>query len=570
MLTAADNTIIVVAVLAVLWVGYYFSKSITDMESYYLANRSLPWSLVVGTLVASWYGGIGVVGTIGYASVFGMATWFIWSIGAHAVRFPLALWVGPRIHVRSDVTIPDVIDHAYGKIAAVIASIFLFVYCSQLGEITATGVIGEGAWGVDKVYLGIFVVVFTIALTCLGGLMGVAVTDMIFFFFMIVSVCMVFPDIYDSVGGMAGIRAATADNPDFTHPVAGMTFTKALMLVLLCINVYADPSFYQRFSASNTARTSRRAMLTCFCLWLIFDAVTNIAGMAVHVKNPSGTQPELDYIRLVLSHLPVGARALFVLGLFGAIISTLDSYYLIGGTTLAKDIYARLFAQEQINDRKLVNLSRFGAVLLGIIGVCLAFRFTLVYDAFVLMSSLWMSTGFVPVLMALMYNGKKTRAAGLLSMTAGCISFAWLSLNPVVISESWGNLEPILVALPLSFIFWIIGSKFGADTSAGKQVIRRSGTVSIEGGTEVQVMDKDDLTIKWFGLDGLLCLCFIAESVFIGWCMINNVDVVLGRILPYSAMVVTLWIFSKYISQVLAFSKWGKRRQQHTSKTDTI
>jgi len=61
MLTAADNTIIVVAVLAVLWVGYYFSKSITDMESYYLANRSLPWSLVVGTLVASWYGGIGVV-----------------------------------------------------------------------------------------------------------------------------------------------------------------------------------------------------------------------------------------------------------------------------------------------------------------------------------------------------------------------------------------------------------------------------------------------------------------------------------------------------------------------------
>ena len=468
MLTGIDNIVIVFTVIGVLGIGYYFSKSITDMESYYLANRSLPWSLVVGTLVASWYGGVGVVGTIGYASVFGMATWFIWSIGAHPVRFPLALWVGPRIHVRADVTIPDVIDHAYGKAAAVIASIFLFMYCSQLGEITATGFIGEAAWGVNKVYLGIFVVVLTIALTCLGGLMGVAVTDMIFFFFMIMSVCMVFPQIYDSVGGMAGIRAATASDPAFTSPVAGMSVTKALMLVLLCINVYADPSFYQRFSASNTAKTGRRAMLTCFCLWLVFDAVTNMAGMVVHVKYP-GAQPELAYVQMVLSHLPVGIRALFIIGLFGAIISTLDSYYLIGGTTLAKDIYARIFAKEELSDKKLVNLSRLGACILGVIGLCLAFRFTLVYDAFVFLISLWMSTGFVPVLMALMYNGKKTQMAGLLSMGAGCISFAWLSLCPVVISESFGALEPILVSLPLSFIFWMIGSRIGKETGFDDQ-----------------------------------------------------------------------------------------------------
>lgn len=461
--------VIVLTVAAVLWIGYHFSKSITDMESYYLANRSLPWSLVVGTLVASWYGGVGVVGTIGYASVFGMATWFIWSIGAHAVRFPLALWVGPRIHVRADVTIPDVIDHAYGKIAAVIASIFLFMYCSQIGEITATGFIGEAAWGINKVLLGVIVVVLTIALTCLGGLMGVAVTDMIFFFFMLMSVCMVFPQIYDSVGGMAGIRAATVSAPSFTHPVAGMTFTKALMLVLLCVNVYADPCFYQRFSASNAAKTGRRAMLTCFCLWLIFDAVTNIAGMAVHVRYPDA-QPELAYVQMVLSNLPTGIRAFFIIGLFGAIISTLDSYYLIGGTTLAKDIYARIFVKEQLSDKKIVNLSRLGACVLGLIGLCLAFKFTLVYDAFVFLISLWMSTGFVPVLMALMHDGKKTQMAGLLSMAAGCFSFAGLSLWPVTINETIGTLEPILVSLPLSFIFWVIGNRIGEPIDSGNKI----------------------------------------------------------------------------------------------------
>ena len=471
MLTGIDNIVIIITLIAVMSIGYYFSKSITDMESYYLANRSLPWSLVVGTLVASWYGGVGVIGTIGYASVFGMATWFIWSIGAHGVRFPLALWVGPRIHIRSDVTVPDVIEHAYGKIAAIIASIFLFIYSSQLGEITATGFIGEAAWGINKVLLGVIVVVITIALTCLGGLMGVAVTDMIFFFFMISSVCMVFPQIYTEVGGMAGIRAATAANPAFTHPVAGMPFTKALMLVLLCINVYADPCFYQRFSASNTARTGRRAMLTCFCIWVAFDAVTNIAGMIVKVKYPNA-QPELAYVQMVLSNLPIGIRALFVIGLFGAIISTLDSYYLIGGTTLAKDIYARMFAKEKISDKKLVTLSRLGSCLLGLIGICLAFRFKLVYDAFVFISSLWMSTGFIPVLMAIMYKGKMTNAAGLLSMIVGGLTFIILTFYPVTISQSLGSLEPLLAALPMSFIFWVIGSKIGKDTNYDHTSIR--------------------------------------------------------------------------------------------------
>ena len=83
-----------------------------------------------------------------------------------------------------------------------------------------------------------------------------------------------------------------------------------------------------------------------------------------------------------------------------------------------------------------------------------------------------MSTGFVPVLMALMYGGKKTKAAGLLSMAAGCLSFAALSLWPVTISESFGVLEPILVSLPLSFLFWAIGSRFGEDTETDKKAIR--------------------------------------------------------------------------------------------------
>lgn len=62
MLTFWENGIIVIFAFILLGIGYYFSRNVKDMESYYLGNRSLPWSLIVGTLVASWYGGVGTVG----------------------------------------------------------------------------------------------------------------------------------------------------------------------------------------------------------------------------------------------------------------------------------------------------------------------------------------------------------------------------------------------------------------------------------------------------------------------------------------------------------------------------
>ena len=72
--------------------------------------------------------------------------------------------------------------------------------------------------------------------------------------------------------------------------------------------------------------------------------------------------------------------------------------------------------------------------------------------------------------------------------------------------------------------------------------------------------DKSDLKISWMGIDGLLCICFVVEAVGIGYSMMNDIDIVLGRLIPYGAMLVTTLIFLKYIGQVISFSiKAGKK-----------
>ena len=65
---------------------------------------------------------------------------------------------------------------------------------------------------------------------------------------------------------------------------------------------------------------------------------------------------------------------------------------------------------------------------------------------------------------------------------------------------------------------------------------------------------KDDQKIEWFGIDGALCLTFVIEAIFIGYCMINNVDLVIGKIVPYGVTLVTFLIFLKYVTQVISFS----------------
>lgn len=468
MLTTIDNIVIIAAIIGIFAIGKYFSKTATTMDSFYKANRSLPWSLVVGTLMASWYGGAGVVGTVGYSTTMGFAGFFIWSIGAHAVRFPLALWVGPRISVKTTTTMPDLLNRTYGRFASIFGAIIIVITCLSIAEIAATGYVGVAAWGANKFVVAAIVVVISIFIASLGGLMGVAVTDMIFFFLMVTSVAAVFPKIFYSIGGLAGIESALAvEAPEMLTMFGGIPLARAMVLILLCINLYKDPAFYQRFSASNTPSTGKRALLTCFSIWLSFDVVTIMTGMIIRTMDPGLlVQPEVAYISLVLANLPPVFKGLFIVGIMGAIISTIDSYFLIGGEILANDILAKI-RKKAYTDKESIFITRIACVIFGAIGLATAFSFPLVYDAFLFITALSMAVIFVPVIIAIMYNGKKTNVAGIASMVVGAITWIFFTyVYKVSIEVLGGPIDAVLIALPASFIAFVIGNNFGTDLIA--------------------------------------------------------------------------------------------------------
>lgn len=167
--------------------------------------------------------------------------------------------------------------------------------------------------------------------------------------------------------------------------------------------------------------------------------------------------------------MPVVARGLFVVGILGAIVSTLDSYYLIGGEIISNDIIYMLRGDKKLKDKTSITITRIAAIVFGIIGLATAFKFDRVYDAFLFLSSISMTVLFVPLIAALMYDGKKTNMAGIASMIVGGIS--WILFQyvcPVVVSGV--QVDPVLIGLPLSFVAYLIGNCFGKDLSAERKL----------------------------------------------------------------------------------------------------
>lgn len=452
MLSLVDNIIVIAAVIGMVLVALYFSRTVSDMESFYVANKSLPWALTVGTLVATWYGGVGTLGSVEWFAAYGASMFLAWCVTAHIGRIPLALWIGPSMQLRTDLTVSDVLRKNYGRGVAIIGAVLMLIYTCQFGNITTSGFVAKVAWNAPYMLTGTIVVMLVIFIAVLAGLMGVAITDMIMFLFLGSAVAITVPVQWTKLGGWSTIETAMADTPELMDPFGGLTLFQALSFAIVALTVYADPAFYQRFSAANSPRSGRRAMLLCLTIWLVMDLTLLATGLMVTAIYPD-LEPGVGYVTLVLETLPVGFRALFVVAIVGSAISFLDSYLLCGGTIFAHDIVGQF--KKDLTDKQALLLSKVAIVVLGAVGLAVAFKVTMAQDIFYYTSQVWCAGGVIPVAGGLIWKGKKTPIGGFASMLGGIGSYIILYAFPIE------GVEPLPICFLISFILYVIGNNLG-------------------------------------------------------------------------------------------------------------
>lgn len=452
MLTTADHVIIIAYLLALIVIGVWFARKIKSTEDYFLAGRGLLLPLSVATMAATWYGAGGTMSAAEYGFLYGFAVWFVWAIPAHASRIPLALWIAPKMRLATGVTLPDLIERLYDKRVAIIASILVLFYCTQINEVTALGIIGSTVWGIPVQTASVILVILVVLYTMLGGLMSVVITDIIQFVFMMFGLFIVAPIAWYSLGGWEFLTAKL--DPIMFTPLGEMSPSTIVVLAVLGLSLYPDPAIYQRFQASKTEKVARRSLLICLLIWVTFDVIMTVLGMLARGKYPAMV-PGSAYIQLCMDYAPPVIGGLFIVGLLGTIMSTLDSYYLTAGMTLANDLFGRL-SKKEITEEKMVWYTRGGVIISAAVGLVLAFKFEMVMEAWILMGSLFIAGAFVPVICGLLWPWKRTLAGGMASMIVGIVTaLVWQLLG------SPFEVDPLIIAFPASFIAFIVGNCFG-------------------------------------------------------------------------------------------------------------
>ena len=118
----------------------------------------------------------------------------------------------------------------------------------------------------------------------------------------------------------------------------GLGWQAVLVWYLIALQTVVEPAFYQRVFAARNQGTARTGVLISVGMWMVFDFLTVSSGLAARVLLPDLQDPMAAYPQLASLVLSPWMAALFTVGLFATVMSTLDSYLFIAATTVGHDL----------------------------------------------------------------------------------------------------------------------------------------------------------------------------------------------------------------------------------------
>ena len=106
-----------------------------------------------------------------------------------------------------------------------------------------------------------------------------------------------------------------------------------------------------------------RATSTCTAtvIWILFDICTTSGAMYARAVIPEAASDKA-YLIYALQILPNGIRGFVLAGILATILSTLDSYLFIAGTTVSFDLMPKRFKGK-------IYLHQLGIIIVGLIVV---------------------------------------------------------------------------------------------------------------------------------------------------------------------------------------------------------
>lgn len=438
-------------ILALLGVGILRGRKVKAAEDFLLAGRRLSAPAFVMSLVSAWYGGI--LGVSEYSYAYGLSNWFVFGLPYYVHAAIFAVFLARRARQEKFSSIPDKLEATYGKGAARIGALTIFLTTMPAAYLLMLGKLLAWIFGWDyAIALAVGTVIST-AYIYFGGLRSVTGTDTLQFVVMYSGFAMMVIVLHGRFGGVDFLRANVPS--ELFSPLGGQTFHAVFVWYIIASTTLVEPLFYERVYAAKSQTIVLPSILACIAFWALFDFMTTTTGLYARALLPADTERSLAFPLLAQQVLPAGAFGLFFVALLATVMSTIDSYSFLAAAALGRDLIWKSTARDPSRIPHLIRRSLAAAT------AC-AFLLALASDSVV---AVWHGVGSVaaPVLLLPMLSSwwpqyafsKKYVAPAM--VLSGLTALAWRIAPELTNGEYWCGVQPVYAGLAISLLIYLVG-----------------------------------------------------------------------------------------------------------------
>ena len=398
MLLTVSSFLIVTALVA--YISWLRTKNddLTTSKGYFLAGRGLSGIVIGCSMVLTSLSTEQLIGVnaVSYQNNFSVIAWTVPTVIPLCF---LALYMLPKYLRNGYTTIPEFFENRFDRQTRLIMSGLFLVFYLLIVIPTAlyTGAIAfnkifslETIFGLSEaqaiVYTVIAIGVVGAIYAIFGGLKAVAVSDTINAVLLVIGALLVpvFALLYLGNGSVSeGLNIITTTHVEKWNAIGSSTDSTPWPTIFTGIMVVhffywtTNQAIVQRCLGAKDLASGQKGILIAALFLLTLPIILNLPGLlSFHILGEGLNPIDTSYPLLVNKVMPTALQGFFIAALFGAILSTFNSFLNSAATIYCKDLLPSI-SKKQRTDQELIvyakKVSTIMAIVTMIIGPLLMF-----------------------------------------------------------------------------------------------------------------------------------------------------------------------------------------------------
>jgi SSS family solute:Na+ symporter/sodium/proline symporter len=415
--------VLAIVVLALAGVTIHKTLAIRNRTDFLVAGRTLPWPVLVFTLLSSWIGAGSLFAGGENAYRNGFAA--LWQPAGGWLGLLVIYFIAGRARRFAQFTVPDLLESRYNATARLLGTIAIVISYTVITSYQFKGggdVLHLIFPEIDRVTGMYIIAAFVITFTAAAGMASVAYMDLLIGGLVTAIVVIALPMLLAGAGGWAQVRSSLPDNhftvfgPLEVHQALGYLLPTALLLV-------GNQGMYQKFFSARSERDANLAVIGWIAGTLLLEtlliAVAVVGSSKFRIDNPREILPVSARLGL-----PPLVGAILLGGIFAKVVSTANNYLFSPATNLIHDVYIR-FLDPGAGEKRTLAVSRIIIVALGLFALLQAAQFESILRAALYAYTVY-GAAVTPAVLAVFFWKRANTSGAIASIALGTIvTVAW-------------------------------------------------------------------------------------------------------------------------------------------------